>query len=231
MEDLFSLDAYGYELPQDLIAQYPIEPRDHARLLIVDRKSGGIEEARVYELPQLLQREDALIFNNTRVLHARLYGFLESGKRVETLLIKSIEPMVWHVLAKPARDLSPGTAVQFPEGIRGIVQAIEERGSRIMQFSHEITPELLQSIGTVPLPHISDVNLISISMQSAIKQYTDQSMDLWQHQQQDCILHMTCSVNCTVLALINIWLLYMLVQEPFCQFVQTTFVSIVCTQS
>jgi len=152
MKDLFSLDAYDYELPQELIAQYPIEPRDHARLLIVNRKSGRIEEARVYELASLLQSGDGLIFNNTRVLHARLYGHLISGKRVEILLIKSIEPTVWQVLAKPARDLSPGTVVQFSEAVQGTVQAISESGGRIMQFSQEITPELLQGIGTVPLP-------------------------------------------------------------------------------
>ncbi len=150
--DPFSLHAYMYELPKELIAQYPIEPRDQARLLIIDRKSGSIEEGKVVDLPNLLDLGDALIFNNTKVLHAALKGKLEGKKEIECLLTTPSSPKAWWALTKPAKLFSIGRRVLFDDSIEAVVEEIRDGGERLLSFSAPITPELLQKIGAVPLP-------------------------------------------------------------------------------
>ena len=152
MVDLYSLESYDYFLPQERIAQFPLEKRDAARLLIVDRKTGSLNEALVSDIPDLLQPSDLLICNDTKVLHARLYGSLASGKKIECLLSEKIDERTWLVIVKGARFLQKDTELFFPQNILGKVLEVCPDGMRIIHFSKIMTPILLQEIGSIPLP-------------------------------------------------------------------------------
>lgn len=147
----FDLSSYHFDLPDNRIAQIPADPRDSARLMIVDRKTGTICEAFVRDLPEFLSPGDALVFNNTKVLHASLEGRLEDGRVVNCLLTRSERPDAWWVLAKPARKLTCGRKLLFPLGILATVEK-ENEAERFLRFSRDITPELLEQIGAIPLP-------------------------------------------------------------------------------
>ncbi len=149
-----SLSAYRFSVPQELIAQYPISPRDHARLLIVHRITGAIEEGVVADLPSFLMPNDALILNNTRVLHAALRGLVEGegARSFQCLLTKAVTPEKWWVLAKPARRLVVGATLVFQGQIKGEVKDVAADGQRCILFSEPLTPEKLQTFGTIPLP-------------------------------------------------------------------------------
>ena len=147
----FSLQQYQFDVPQELIAQYPADPRDSARLLIVNRTTGQIDEGIVADLPSFLTPQDAMIFNNSRVLHAALHGRV--GERdVDVLLTKSVSPHEWWCMAKPARKLGLGTTITFPKNVFATVTGSAQDGQRLLFFSEPLSPELLRSIGTVPLP-------------------------------------------------------------------------------
>ena len=109
---------FDYELPQELIAQTPIEPRDHSRLLVYDRADRSVRHLHFYDLPQFLHAGDALVINETKVIPARLLGQKEdTGVPVELLLLKRLERDVWEALVRPGRRLRPGTMCVFGEGL------------------------------------------------------------------------------------------------------------------
>ena len=140
---------FDYELPPELIAQTPIEPRDHSRLLVVDRADGSIAHRHFYDLPDLLRKGDVLVFNDSRVLPARLFGHRAgfSGK-VEILLLRRVEPLLWEVLVKPSRRIDAGARIEL-DGLWGEVVERKEGAVRIVRFSDE---EALERAGKVPLP-------------------------------------------------------------------------------
>jgi S-adenosylmethionine:tRNA ribosyltransferase-isomerase len=140
---------FDYELPPELIAQTPIEPRDHSRLLVVDRADRSITHRHFYELPELLRKGDVLVFNDSRVLPARLFGHRAgfSGK-VEILLLRRVEPSLWEVLVKPSRRIDAGARIEL-DGLWGEVVERKEGAVRIVRFSDE---EALERAGKVPLP-------------------------------------------------------------------------------
>ena len=101
--------AFDYYLPEELIAQKPANPRDYSRLMVIDRKSGDIKHRRFYNLPEYLNAGDLLIFNDTRVMKARLYGVrVPSGSKIEILLLQRVEEGLWKVLVKPGRRMRTG---------------------------------------------------------------------------------------------------------------------------
>ena len=151
MESFFSLDSYQFDIPPELIAQVPAEPRDHSRLMIVDRTRGSIEEALTADLPSLLSPGDMMVLNNTRVLHAALRGIV-SGKRVSCLLTQPADKNRWWVMAKPGRSLGIGVTVSFADGVTAQVLKCAPDGQRLVEFSEPLTPERLLVIGSVPLP-------------------------------------------------------------------------------
>ena len=109
---------FDYELPQELIAQTPIEPRDHSRLLVYDRADRSVRHLHFYDLPQFLRAGDALVINETKVIPARLLGQKEdTGVPVELLLLKRLERDVWEALVRPGRRLRPGTMCTFGDGL------------------------------------------------------------------------------------------------------------------
>ena len=153
---------YFYDLPQELIAQEPIEPRDHSRLLVLDRKTGGIQDRHFYDLEEFLKPGDCLILNDSRVLPARLYGRKkDTGASVELLLLHPQGQDRWEVLAGPGRRAKPGNILVFGDGLlEAEVLDVVEEGNRLVEFRYDRNGpnggnfySLLERIGEMPLPH------------------------------------------------------------------------------
>ena len=127
---------FYYDLPEELIAQTPVEPRDSSRLLVMDRKSGALEHKHFYDILDYLKKGDCLILNDSRVLPARIYGVKEgTGANVEFLLLKHIESKRWEALAKPGKKAKQGTKFVFGDGIMSCTVAdVTEDGNRIIDF-------------------------------------------------------------------------------------------------
>ena len=146
---------FDFDLPEELIAQTPLEKRDASRLLVVDKETGAFSDQHFDQIIDQLQPGDALVMNNTRVLPARLYGIKpETGGHVELLLLKNTQGDDWEVLAKPAKRLRVGSQISFGDG-RLTATLVEEldHGGRIVRFSYEgIFLEVLESLGEMPLP-------------------------------------------------------------------------------
>ncbi|MBZ2040631.1 tRNA ribosyltransferase-isomerase [Streptococcus sanguinis] len=146
---------FDFDLPEELIAQTPLEKRDASRLLVVDKETGAFSDQHFDQIIDQLQPGDALVMNNTRVLPARLYGIKpETGGHVELLLLKNTQGDDWEVLAKPAKRLRVGAQISFGDG-RLTATVIEEleHGGRIVRFGYEgIFLEVLESLGEMPLP-------------------------------------------------------------------------------
>ena len=146
---------FDYELPQELIAQTPIEPRDHSRLLVYDRADRSVRHLHFYDLPQFLHAGDALVINETKVIPARLLGQKEdTGVPVELLLLKRLERDVWEALVRPGRRLRPGTMCVFGEGLlRAEIIDNAEDGGRKVRFHYQgVFEEILDRLGQMPLP-------------------------------------------------------------------------------
>lgn len=146
---------FDFDLPEELIAQTPLEKRDASRLLVVDKETGAFSDQHFDQIIDQLQPGDALVMNNTRVLPARLYGIKpETGGHVELLLLKNTQGDDWEVLAKPAKRLRVGSHISFGDG-RLTATVVEEldHGGRIVRFGYEgIFLEVLESLGEMPLP-------------------------------------------------------------------------------
>ena len=146
---------FDFHLPEELIAQTPLEKRDSSRLLIVDRETGQFSDQHFDNIIDQLEPGDALVMNNTRVLPARLYGTKpETGGHVELLLLQNTQGDFWEVLAKPAKRLRVGTRVSFGDGrLTATVTEELEHGGRIVRFDYQgIFLEVLESLGEMPLP-------------------------------------------------------------------------------
>lgn len=146
---------FDYELPQELIAQTPVEPRDHSRLLVYNRADGGIQHLHFYDLPRFLQKGDVLVLNETKVLPARLLGEKEdTGVPVEILLLKRLEKDVWEGLVRPGRRLKPGAMCSFGGGLlRAEIIGNAEDGGRTIRFHYSgVFEEILDRLGQMPLP-------------------------------------------------------------------------------
>ena len=146
---------FDFHLPEELIAQTPLEKRDSSRLLIIDRETGQFIDQHFDNIIDQLEPGDALVMNNTRVLPARLYGTKpETGGHVELLLLKNTQGDFWEVLAKPAKRLRVGTRVSFGDGrLTATVTEELEHGGRIVRFDYQgIFLEVLESLGEMPLP-------------------------------------------------------------------------------
>ncbi len=147
---------FFYHLPEEQIAQEPTTPRDHSRMLVIDRASGAREDKHFYDIIDYLQPGDCLIVNDSRVLPARLYGHREpTGGAVELLLLNQKEQDIWEVLAGPGRKARPGDTLTFADGaLKAEVLEITPDGNRIVRFRYEGNfYELLERIGEMPLPH------------------------------------------------------------------------------
>ena len=146
---------FDFHLPEELIAQTPLEKRDASKLLMVNRKTGEFQDRHFHSIIEMLEPGDALVMNDTRVLPARLHGQKEeTGGHVELLLLKNTAGDEWEVLAKPAKRLKVGTRVTFGDGrLSAVVTEELTHGGRIVRFEYEgIFLEVLESLGEMPLP-------------------------------------------------------------------------------
>lgn len=146
--------TYDYELPTELIAQHPCEPRDHSRLLIVDRRRGEFREIPFYELAHYLNVGDRLIVNDTRVIPARLRGRRSCGGKVEIFLLKSVATCLWEALLRPGKKSPPGSVVHLQDGVQ--CEILEDRGGGVKLvrfFGVGQFDQFLQRHGEIPLPH------------------------------------------------------------------------------
>ena len=154
MTDLKTSDFY-FDLPQELIAQDPLEDRSASRLLVLHRETGAVEHHTFKEITQFLRPDDCLVLNNTKVLPARLLGTKEdTGAALEVLLLKRRENDVWEPLVKPGKKARPGTKLTFGDGsLRAEVLEVVEEGNRLIRFFYEgIFEEVLDRLGEMPLP-------------------------------------------------------------------------------
>ena len=146
---------FYYDLPQEQIAQTPIEPRDHSRLMVLSRKDDSIEHKHFYDIIDYLSEGDTLIVNDSRVIPARIYGYKEdTGAKIEFLLLKQLDGKRWETLVKPGKKAKPGTRFIFGDGLltAEVVDVIED-GNRIVELtSEENIYSTLDKIGQMPLP-------------------------------------------------------------------------------
>ena len=154
MEELKKSDFY-FDLPEELIAQDPLEDRSSSRLLVLDKDTGKMEHHVFKDILDFLHEGDCLVLNNTKVIPARLMGVkADTGATIEVLLLKRRENDIWETLVKPGKKARPGAVISFGDGIlTGKVLDIVEEGNRLIQFSYEgIFEEVLDRLGEMPLP-------------------------------------------------------------------------------
>ncbi len=150
--DLKKSDFY-YDLPEELIAQTPIEPRDSSRLLVYDRAADKVEHKIFRDIKNYLRAGDVLVINNTKVLPARLYAHTEHGGRVEVLLLRRISALRWEVLVKPGKKCRPGTRLTVDDKLSLTVNSVTDSGERIVDFECDgVFEEALERVGSMPLP-------------------------------------------------------------------------------
>ncbi len=145
---------FYFDLPEELIAQTPLERRDSSRLLHLDKVTGELEHRHFYDLLDYLREGDCMVFNDSRVLPARLIGARPTGGSVELVLLRDLGEGRWECLSRPGRKTRPGTEILFGNGeLKATVESVAEGGNRIVRFDYEgIFLEVLERLGKMPLP-------------------------------------------------------------------------------
>ena len=145
---------FYYDLPEELIAQTPLEKRDTSRLMVLDRVSGKVSHRHFYDILEYLQPGDCLVMNDSRVLPARLLGHRPTGGAVEVLLLRDLGDKKWECLCKPGRKMQVGSEVLFGDGeLSAVVTEVKDDGNRIVEFRYQgIFLEVLERLGKMPLP-------------------------------------------------------------------------------
>lgn len=154
-EDILKTDDFDYFLPENLIAQTPIDKRDESRLMVLDRKTGEITHDKFYNIINYLEKDDVLVLNDTKVMPARIIGQKEDTKAViELLLLKNIDNNDWECLVKPAKRVKVGSIITFGNGkLKAECLEVKEEGIRIFRFIYNgIFFEILDELGSMPLP-------------------------------------------------------------------------------
>lgn len=151
---LLKKSDFYFELPEELIAQTPLDKRDSSRLLHLNKLTGEMEHRHFYDLVDYLHEGDCMVFNDSRVLPARLIGARPSGGSVELVLLRDLGEGRWECLSRPGRKTKPGTEILFGDGeLKATVEAVAEGGNRIVRFDYEgIFLEVLERLGKMPLP-------------------------------------------------------------------------------
>ena len=154
MSDIqYKKSDFYYDLPEELIAQTPAEPRDSSRLLVYDRANDKVEHRIFRDVTDYLKKGDVLVINNTKVLPARMYAHTEHGGVVEILLLRRLEKDKWEVLAKPGKKCAIGKSFKIGDKLSFVVDGITDSGERIVTFSYDgVFENILEEVGTMPLP-------------------------------------------------------------------------------
>ena len=148
------ISDFDFELPEELIAQHAVNPRDHSKLLVLNKKEKTLEHKKFYNIIDYLKKDDVLVINRTKVIPARLFGHKENGVVLECFLLKRYDLYTWEVLLKPAKKLKIGQKLIFLEGVlEAELLEIKEDGNRVIKFSFEGRfEEILDKLGEMPLP-------------------------------------------------------------------------------
>ncbi|WP_075982425.1 tRNA preQ1(34) S-adenosylmethionine ribosyltransferase-isomerase QueA [Bacillus massilinigeriensis] len=149
------VDLFDFHLPEELIAQTPLEDRTSSRLMVLDKETGNIQHEVFKNIPSYLKPGDCLVLNDTRVLPARLFGEKEdTGAKIEVLLLKQTEGDTWETLVKPAKRVKEGTVISFGDGLlKGVCVGSSDHGGRLITFKYDgIFYEVLDQLGEMPLP-------------------------------------------------------------------------------
>ncbi|MGI8640313.1 MAG: tRNA preQ1(34) S-adenosylmethionine ribosyltransferase-isomerase QueA [Pyrinomonadaceae bacterium] len=147
------ISEFNYELPDELIAQSPLEKRENSRMLVVNRGEKSLQDEHFYNFPNFLKEDDILVLNNTKVFPARLFGTSETGAKIELLLVREIENQIWETLARPARRLKTGKKIIFNGNLAAEVLDITREGRVVVKFEADSDfNETLEEIGQTPLP-------------------------------------------------------------------------------
>ncbi len=155
MKQAMNVTDYNFDLPQELIAQDPLEDRSSSRLLVLNKETGETEHRVFRDIVEYLKPGDCLVINDTKVIPARLLGVKEdTGAHVEVLLLKRKENDIWETLVKPGKKCRPGAVLSFGDGLlKGTVIDVVDEGNRLIQFSYEgIFEQILDQLGQMPLP-------------------------------------------------------------------------------
>ena len=149
------LDMFDFHLPEELIAQVPLEDREASRLMVLDKETGKLQHDVFSHITEYIKPGDCLVLNDTKVLPARLYGSKEgTGAKIEVLLLKQEHDDVWETLVKPAKRIKEGSTIVFGDGkLSAVCTGVLEHGGRILEFKYEgIFYEILEKLGEMPLP-------------------------------------------------------------------------------
>lgn len=151
--ELKTHDFY-YDLPEELIAQTPAEPRDSSRLLVYSRADGSIRHRHFYDLPEFIREGDLLVINNTRVIPARIFGRMDGRETVfEILLLKRLDYTRWETIMRPARKARAGSVIRISDELSAVVEAVDDYGARTVRFIFEgVFEDILDRVGNMPLP-------------------------------------------------------------------------------
>ncbi|WJW99038.1 tRNA preQ1(34) S-adenosylmethionine ribosyltransferase-isomerase QueA [Priestia aryabhattai] len=149
------VDLFDFHLPEELIAQTPLEQRDASRLMVLNKETGSVKHHMFHDLLDYVQEGDCLVLNDTRVLPARLFGTKEdTGANIEVLLLKQTQGDTWETLLKPAKRVKEGTVISFGDGrLTAVCKETSDQGGRLLEFNYEgIFYEVLEQLGEMPLP-------------------------------------------------------------------------------
>ena len=149
-----NISEFDFDLPEELIAQHAVNPRDHSKLLVLNKEKKEIEHKRFYNIIDYLKKDDVLVINRTKVIPARLYGRKDTGTVLECFLLKRYDLYTWEVLLKPAKRLKIGQRVVFSENLlEAELIEIKEDGNRVLKFNYKGNfEEILDKLGEMPLP-------------------------------------------------------------------------------
>lgn len=153
--NILKVDLFDFHLPEELIAQTPLEQRDASRLMVLNKKTGSVKHHMFHDLLDYVQEGDCLVLNDTRVLPARLFGTKEdTGANIEVLLLKQTQGDTWETLVKPAKRVKEGTVISFGDGrLTAVCKETSDQGGRLLEFNYEgIFYEVLEQLGEMPLP-------------------------------------------------------------------------------
>ncbi len=172
------VNDFDYQLPPELIAQQPVEPRDRSRLLVLDRSKKVYSDRIFFELTSLLSPGDLLVFNDTKVIPARLFAEKEGGSsRIEVFLLKHLSGSSWECLVRPGKRVKTGLKLHFEQGVTGEVLATTPAGGRIIEFPKEINfREWLSRVGQTPLPPYITASLAEPDRYQTVYAHTEGSV-------------------------------------------------------
>ncbi len=153
--NILKVDLFDFHLPEELIAQTPLEQRDASRLMVLNKETGSVKHHMFHDLLDYVQEGDCLVLNDTRVLPARLFGTKEdTGANIEVLLLKQTQGDTWETLVKPAKRVKEGTVISFGDGrLTAVCKETSDQGGRLLEFNYDgIFYEVLEQLGEMPLP-------------------------------------------------------------------------------